>query len=94
MSRRYITYEQPSSAYWLIAYSSFGGDTARVEVGPDRTPFTVHADILCNRSPFFQRALNGAFEESKTKVISMPDDDPNSFTEFLNWCYRDHIYGE
>jgi hypothetical protein len=75
-------------------YSVFGSEVARIEVGPDREPFTIHVELLCFRSPFFRKALKGSFQEAQTRVMPMPDDDVDAFSRFELWLYSGHILGK
>jgi hypothetical protein len=75
-------------------YSVFGSEVARIEVGPDREPFTIHVELLCFRSPFFRKALKGPFQEAQTRVMPMPDDDVDAFSRFELWLYNNYLRGK
>ncbi|KAJ5737406.1 uncharacterized protein N7483_002531, partial [Penicillium malachiteum] len=50
--------------------------------------FTVHSMVLCNQSGFFEKALSGQFQESQSRVINLPEDDPDIVKKMLDFCYR------
>ncbi|KAI8633281.1 hypothetical protein F5Y19DRAFT_417325 [Xylariaceae sp. FL1651] len=49
--------------------------------------FKVHRAIVCTQSPFFDKAISNGFKESMTRVIDLPDDDPDIFKLFLQFLY-------
>ncbi|KAH7401329.1 hypothetical protein BKA66DRAFT_564982 [Pyrenochaeta sp. MPI-SDFR-AT-0127] len=49
--------------------------------------FVTHASFLTSRSEFFRRAMNGKWAESKSRIIDFPDDDPGTFSLYLNYVY-------
>ncbi|KAE9376554.1 hypothetical protein N431DRAFT_288501, partial [Stipitochalara longipes BDJ] len=54
-------------------------------------PFTLHKDILCKDSPFFDRAFNGNFKEGETQTMILEDIEPSIFGLFLCWLYSGDI---
>lgn len=53
--------------------------------------FKVHRIIMASRSPYFNKMLTGPFKETAMSTISLPDEDPQIFEEFLNLVYtRSH----
>jgi hypothetical protein len=62
-----------------------------IAVGPDDIPFDAHIELICDCSPFFDNLLKHRFTEPQAKIIPLPDDDPDTFMEFLNWAYRGQI---
>ncbi|KAF2181939.1 hypothetical protein K469DRAFT_752393 [Zopfia rhizophila CBS 207.26] len=72
----------------------FTGGIANLLVGKDEVPFDAHIELLCACSPFFDNALHGRFVEAETKMIPLPDDDPDTFTEFLSWMYNRRIFAD
>ncbi|OCK78890.1 hypothetical protein K432DRAFT_331197 [Lepidopterella palustris CBS 459.81] len=70
----------------------FSGGIANINVGPNEVPFDAHIELLCDCSPFFDNALNGRFIEAETKTVPLPEDDPDTFAEFLSWLYCEKIF--
>ncbi|KAF2151888.1 hypothetical protein K461DRAFT_294761 [Myriangium duriaei CBS 260.36] len=62
-------------------------DTATVLVGKHKTAFSVHTAIICRQSPFFKAALEGNWIESEQQTVKLPEDDPDTFSDFLKWLY-------
>ncbi|KAL1646304.1 hypothetical protein SLS58_003261 [Diplodia intermedia] len=56
-----------------------------LEVGPNKVPIYVSKHLLTEASPFFDKALNGGFKESKTNVISLPTDEPDIVWRLVKW---------
>lgn len=50
-------------------------------MGPDERKFTVDKGIICSQFKYFEKALNGDFEESEKKEIKLPDIDADAFKE-------------
>lgn len=48
----------------------------------------AHESVLC-KLPFFRAALQGPFKESTTKIVKMPEDDPEVVTSLVEFLYRD-----
>ncbi|KAM0797440.1 hypothetical protein BDR22DRAFT_892292 [Usnea florida] len=62
-----------------------------VNVGPTRERFGIHKSLLSHHSSYFKAALEGGFEESKTGVINLRDEDPDVFWAFKEWLYSDAV---
>ncbi|KAF2279641.1 uncharacterized protein EI97DRAFT_499053 [Westerdykella ornata] len=54
---------------------------------PHKQMFPGHAVILCVQSEWFEKALNGGFKESETRVIDVKGDDPLAFNNMLKFIY-------
>ncbi len=65
--------------------------TIRVGEAPDQEDFVVHEPILSSRAEYFQRAMNGHWMESNTRVISLSDVEPEIFSVYLNSVYTGKI---
>lgn len=50
-------------------------DVIRIEVGPERTQYFVHPDLLAQPSEYFKRAMNGSWKEAEERVIRLDDVD-------------------
>lgn len=66
---------------------SRGIEIAKVLVGTDEKEYTIHKDLLCKSSAFFERALDGHFSEAQTKTIRLPEDEPDIFNILVDWLY-------
>ena len=51
--------------------------------------FTVHRDLICEASSFFEAAFMGStsFKESSEQSISLPEDDTEMVGIFARWLY-------
>ncbi|KAL3492452.1 hypothetical protein BJX62DRAFT_236271 [Aspergillus germanicus] len=62
---------------------------ARINVGPDETPFDVHLELLCDSSPYFNNLYGDRTDSAISEVpITLPDVDPDVFAEAISWMYR------
>ncbi|KAI9704809.1 MAG: hypothetical protein M1836_006589 [Candelina mexicana] len=60
-------------------------------VGPEHKLFRVHKKLICNRSAFFDKALNGKFKEGQAGIMYLFQGNPTSFEIFVTWLYMDSI---
>ena len=64
-----------------------------IEVGPTKTPFQVHRNLLVKASKFFDAAFrvdengDGVFKEATEKTMELPDETPQMFGYFTHWLY-------
>lgn len=66
----------------------FGGTaTVALFIGPSKTAFHVHEDLLCEQSAFFKAAFRSEWRESTERTIELPDDSPDLFELFIKWLY-------
>ena len=49
--------------------------------------FTVHEDIIKEKSEYFRKAFNEQWAEGKSRVIKMVDDEPEVIGDFVDWLY-------
>lgn len=71
---------------------TLSGGIASLNVGTPGTPFDVHLELLCDSSPHFNSLFNDRFATVPPATVRLPDDDPDTFTEFLNWVYYGTIF--
>ncbi|PSN63819.1 hypothetical protein BS50DRAFT_576443 [Corynespora cassiicola Philippines] len=67
---------------------------AKIIVGEKQESFTVHAALLTRCSSYFDKALNGKFQEAIDGVVVLKDEDPQIFQQFVHWLYYDKFPGE
>lgn len=60
---------------------------ATVLVGPEKTRFVVHQDLIAHHSDFFKAALTGNFKEAAEKTVALTEEDPVFFEFFVHWLY-------
>lgn len=60
-------------------------------VGPEKTPYKVHRDLICSQSPFFTAALRGSFLESSTQSLELPDIDTKCFDHVILYLYQNRL---
>ena len=65
-----------------------------VKVGPSKTPFNMHKDLLCSAAPYFKAAFNGNFPEAKSAVLELPEEDVVMFKRFQLWVYTNKLLEE
>lgn len=64
-----------------------------VRVGCDafQQDFLLHEGILCARSEFFRRALNGNWNEKKEQLVKLPEDDSQTFAFYVSFIYTNVV---
>ena len=60
-------------------------------VGPDKTLFQIHQDLLFDASPVFKAAFGGNFREASERSMPLPDDDKHSVRRMILWLYTKQI---
>lgn len=53
--------------------------------------FTIHKDIICYYSPFFDGAFNREFEEGVSQEVHLRDVQPACFSIFVDWLYSQTV---
>jgi hypothetical protein len=61
--------------------------TVEIYVGPERKLWFLNEELLCDRVPFFKGAFKSGWKEGKSKVMELPDDDPEAFGHLVHWVY-------
>ena len=49
--------------------------------------FSVHESLICSRSKFFQKAMNGKWKESEDRQVILAEDEPSVFLTYLDILY-------
>jgi hypothetical protein len=62
-----------------------------VLVGKSKASYTLHKDLLCTHSPFFENCLRSNFLEKQRDQVELPEDSPEVFEHFVNWIYREDV---
>jgi hypothetical protein len=74
-----------------IVASEHGSTMTTVIVGADTEwparKFTIHKNLLCRASVYFDKALNGPFKEGSEGKLELPNDFPKAFELFYHWLY-------
>ncbi|KAK5092358.1 hypothetical protein LTR70_003955 [Exophiala xenobiotica] len=63
--------------------------TIVVGKGSKAQSFPIYKDLLTTHSPYFKACLNGAWEEGKTNIVRLEDDNPKAFEIVANWLFKD-----
>ena len=71
--------------------SSFTPEMVTVDVGPERKACLLSKQLLCSRSDFFDKALNGPFIEATSNTLKLPEDRTAAFDGFVEWLYRNSV---
>ncbi|KAF2704198.1 hypothetical protein K504DRAFT_442237 [Pleomassaria siparia CBS 279.74] len=67
----------------------FGSSFVKIHVGEgdSKQSFAIHQALICARSRFFEKALNGKWKEAEEKVVKLPEDDPIAFGLYEQLLY-------
>lgn len=60
-----------------------------VDVGAEQKRYAMHKGLLCSRSGYFKAALTGKFREAEDQVVTLDDEEPETFRMFNAWLYTD-----
>lgn len=52
-------------------------------MGPSKTAYSVHQEVLC-KSPVFKALCSSGLKESQTRLIELPEDDPAAIGLLIN----------
>jgi hypothetical protein len=69
-------------------------ETISVLVGPEKAKFTVHRDVVCARSRFFNTACSSRWLEGQEKVVPLSEFEPESFQMYMDLTYSRLVYGD
>ena len=71
------------------------GPTVDIRVGRDRKHWSLHRNLLCHHSSYFETELrvDEKVEANATKhfQLDLPDDDPFGFELLVKWLYQVHL---
>lgn len=70
-------------------------DVVTVLVGIDELRFTVHKDVVCAKSKFFQAACSNRWREGFQKIVRLPEvRRPDVFQMYVDWTYSGDLVFE
>lgn len=64
-----------------------------VLVGPEAKRYAIDKDLLCSRSGYFKAALTGNFREAEDLVVTLEDEDIETFEKLVEWLNTDVLVG-
>lgn len=94
-----FTFNSPKPADMSSAKSSFessnsvesfnfdGDDAVTLHVGSREHVLLAHASFITRDSEFFRAALKKEWKEGQTRVIKLPEDQPQVVSHYLNYTY-------
>ncbi|KAF2130050.1 hypothetical protein P153DRAFT_431113 [Dothidotthia symphoricarpi CBS 119687] len=90
---RYELLEAAPSGAKVVVFSFDTTAMLTVRVGGEsnQKDFVVHESFLTARSEFFRRAMNGSWEEAESRVVKLPQDEPEIFALYLNHVYTGRL---
>ncbi|TKX18324.1 BTB/POZ domain-containing protein 29 [Elsinoe australis] len=79
---------------WEKSYINRFNDTVTFIVGEEIQVFNVNKMVITKISPFFRAAFDGAWTESSSKTMELPDIEPILFAALIDWAYSGSIISE
>lgn len=79
------------SRYHMLILFRLIGRAVDVLVGEEKEIFSVHEKLIRASSPFFDKAMSGAWLESPQHTIQLPEDEPEIFGIYVHWLYYDTL---
>jgi hypothetical protein len=61
-------------------------------VGPQEKRFTIHQDVICDKSKFFKAACSKRWIEGHEKLVRLPEVKPEVFQHYFNWIYSGVVH--
>ena len=73
--------------------SSLGNETIKVTVGDgeEQQHYTLHKNLLIQKSSYFRAALTADFKEAVDGAITLSEEDPSTFQHFVQWLYTGSV---
>lgn len=62
-----------------------------VLVGETKQEFYIHEDLICASSDFFKAAMRNECQESLSRSVDLPEEDPEIFEVYRQWLYSGRI---
>ena len=72
-----------------FAPKDHGDETVKITVGRAFPPqvFTIHRNLICSASQFFDKAFNGDFNEAYARCMKLPHENLDAFQTLYHWLY-------
>lgn len=72
------------------------GPMVDIYVGKERKHWSIHRNLLCHHSPYFETELLGHEVPKKqdregSNKLELPEDDPRGFELFVKWLYQGQL---
>src|SRR6266487_3074630 len=67
------------------------GEVVKVFVGEQQMEFIVNRELICQASRFFSNVLTGPFKEGHESTIYIPEDEPYTFSLFVDFLYQNPL---
>ena len=72
------------------------GPTVDIYVGPDRRHWSLHRNLLCHHSSYFETEFQGhevpkSGKSDGENKLELPDDDPKGFELLVKWLYQGQL---
>ncbi|OAP58537.1 hypothetical protein AYL99_07627 [Fonsecaea erecta] len=58
-----------------------------ISVGKEKAVYRIHKAVLIKESSFFEKMFASGMIESQTHQVSLPEDQPEAFEQFVSWVY-------
>lgn len=75
----------------LFCSKMLSSEWVTILAGPKKQKFKCSAEILSHYSPFFDAMLNGQSIEGRTRVVELPEDDPDDIEVMIDWLIRGNV---
>ncbi|KAK0108525.1 hypothetical protein ONS95_003330 [Cadophora gregata] len=70
-----------------VRWENAGTEIVKLIVGRKRKEFSIHKNFICQASEAMKAAFCGEFEEGRSGVITLAEDDPLVVQTFIAYCY-------
>jgi hypothetical protein len=79
-----LTFSPPSRYFQVCDPEAVCPPMVKIFVGSERKLWILPEQLLCDRLEYFKSAFQSGFQESKNKVLELPEDDPTAFAFILD----------
>jgi len=73
------------------SYDFSPDDAVTLIVGPEQKRMLIHGTYLTRDSDFFKAALKKEWVEGETRVIKLPEEDPETMAHYLTFVYHNKL---